>query len=181
MPQERMRLLVVGTRGAGFKFPNATFGPGKKFKYLSAHEAIEGAPEDEPNKAIVTYAKKPVLRPSPFAGMLVNGGGRPIDLESPSQTIPAYAGGNRTHIVDRKKILVQYHSHLIDGGKPRSGLVEGVRRLTVRESARLQTFPDKFTFTGTRSAQYAQVGNAVPPKLAKSVGVRIRKYLGQGS
>lgn len=51
------------------------------------------------------------------------------------------------------------------------------RAITIREAARLQTFPDTFVFEGTKDSQYQQVGNAVPPVLSKAIATSLLKVL----
>lgn len=53
------------------------------------------------------------------------------------------------------------------------------RAISVREAARIQSFPDRYVFTGNLTQQFEQVGNAVPPLLAKAVGDVIRQMLEQ--
>ena len=52
------------------------------------------------------------------------------------------------------------------------------RVLTVREMARLQSFPDDFIFEGPKSKQLVQIGNAVPPLLGKAIGLAVRYSAG---
>jgi len=54
------------------------------------------------------------------------------------------------------------------------------RTITVREAARLQSFPDRFIFRGSRTDQFKQVGNVVPPLLAKAVADELREILENG-
>jgi DNA (cytosine-5)-methyltransferase 1 len=85
-------------------------------------------------------------------------------------------GGNKTPWLDTASVVPEYHSHLLAGGQPKSGLVEAARRITVEEAALLQTFSSNMVFEGKRSSRYRQVGNAVPPLLAEALG---RALLGQ--
>jgi len=53
------------------------------------------------------------------------------------------------------------------------------RAISIREAARLQTFPDDFVFEGSKDSQYQQIGNAVPPLLGRAVAEQVLKYLGR--
>lgn len=170
VPQKRRRLFVVGLRQAAFEFPEPTHGPERPTPFVRVKDVLTGELIGEPNPAIVCYAKNPDLRPSPYDGHVFNGGGRPINMDEPCHTILASAGGNKTHFFDPLGLVPAYHAHLMKGGKPRTGTLPGARRLTVAESAIIQTFPREMTFCGPRSAQYHQVGDAVPPLLAEAIG-----------
>lgn len=168
VPQSRRRLFVVGSCEGEIELPGGGGG-----RPRPAGEVLGAEPLGEPNPSRIVYAKTPDLRPDPYHGQLFNGGGRPIDLARPAPTILASAGGNKTHFLDLEGLVPPYHAHLLRGGKPYVGELPGARRITVEESAALQTFPAGMRFSGRRSAQYAQVGNAVPPLLAAAVGAAI--------
>jgi DNA (cytosine-5)-methyltransferase 1 len=170
VPQKRKRLFVLGSRSMQLRFPAATHGLGTRNRYLSAFDAIGNDPIGEAPNCPVKFARFPDLRPSPYAGHVYNGGGRPIDPNGPCHTILASAGGYKTHWFDTLNVAPEYHAHLKAGGKPREGEVPGARRMSVEESALVQTFPQGMRFAGRKSSQYTQVGDAVPPDLAFVVG-----------
>lgn len=181
VPQKRTRLFIVGSRKGQFEFPPPTHGCNARRPYVPSGNVLDPTRANgSPNNSIVTYAKRPDIRPSPYDGHLFNGGGRAIDLDAPAPTILASAGGNKTPFVDMAGIVPTYHRHLLAGGAPRAGRVEGARRITVNEAAALQTFPKRARFAGPRSKQYTLVGNAVPPRLAHVVGKQLASHLLNG-
>lgn len=170
VPQKRKRLIVMGARSIQLRFPMPFHGPGTDMPHVSALDVLGEQPIGESPNCPVKFAKYPDLRPSPYAGHVYNGGGRPIDPNGPCHTILASSGGYKTHWIDTENVAPEYHAHLRAGGTPWEGEVPGARRLSVEECALIQTFPKELVFAGKRSAQYKQVGDAVPPELAFVLG-----------
>ncbi|WP_336279320.1 DNA cytosine methyltransferase [Bartonella sp. CB175] len=90
-----------------------------------------------------------------------------------------YLGGGKTGIARRMKwdepaltVLCNPMQNQTDRCHP-----DDIRPFSVRENARIQSFPDDWEFMGTISQQYKQIGNAVPVNMAKEVGECIKKYL----
>jgi DNA (cytosine-5)-methyltransferase 1 len=190
VPQARERMFLVGlprsTGGLVMPLaPTASCAPsvGSMLRRMPA----AGTPGNlSLCTARITMAKIPVLRLSPFAGMLFNGQGRPVDLNRPAPTLPATMGGNRTPIIDLDQLeqgadpwVVGYHRHLMARGAPVAALPPEarLRRLTVEEAAAIQTFPSDMQWSGPQSARFRQIGNAVPPVLAWHVAQAVRTAL----
>ena len=183
VPQARERMFFVGSKFGKPAAPTPTS--------FDNPPAVRSVLEDLPPHgemgndrictAKVTPAKNPVLRKSPYAGMLFNGQGRPLDLDQPSSTLPASMGGNRTPIIDQEQLesdaepwVPTYHARLMRGLPPLKKVPKRLRRLTVDEAAAIQTFPPEIEWAGPQSAQFRQIGNAVPRALARAVAENLR-------
>lgn len=195
VPQRRERLFILAWKGNlefwQYPWPERTHsehptvaGPLNLKPWVTVRKALATIrPIGPPNGASVYYAKAPILRPRLENSLIVNGKGRVLDPDRPSLTIAAETSGNGCHILDADDTLRRYHAELInafvlDAPLPiRSGQVDGVRRLTYLECARLQTFPDGYPFHGSPSSVYRQIGNAVPPLLARAVGEAMKRAL----
>lgn len=137
--------------------------------------------------AKITFATHPIMRKSPYAGMYFNGQGRPIDVDGYANTLPASMGGNKTPFIDEDYLygdakedwVVAYHKGLTDGTiiPEFKEAPKRLRRITIREAARIQTFPDDYVFCGNKGKIYTQIGNAVPSKLAEVVARATIHYL----
>jgi DNA (cytosine-5)-methyltransferase 1 len=191
VPQARERMLIVGFReGRAADFfahlqTQRQLAP--TLRQTITHLGRAGSPTNpRVCKAKVTIAKHPVLRSSPYAGMLFNGQGRPLDPEGYASTLPASMGGNRTPILDEEQLygdgeawVVGYHARLLKGGKPLAQKFAPLRlrRLTIDEAAAIQTFPANYEFVGRSSSIFAQIGNAVPCELARRIGISVKAVL----
>lgn len=163
VPQYRERIFIVGFRSDiisdMFEFPsNPTGIYGKalpeRVPSKFALEFVDGLPNQEIR--IHTESVKARFAALPQGGRDRGSYSDRLKADEPSGTvlIGSSAGGARPHI------------HPFEP-----------RVLTVREAARLQSFPDWYEFTGSRTEQYRQVGNAVPPLLAYELLSAIKQVL----
>lgn len=162
VPQTRQRVVIIGQnkRKLGsemlFRFPQKQYskdGLGGLPKWISIKEALDSYPDpDCPNDFHNHVYSKYKVSYRNFTAH------RQTDPDSPSPTVLARGNGK--------------------GGVCAIPHYNGKRRLTVRESAAVQTFPDSFEFFGSMGACYRQIGNAVPVRFAGLLGnelVRLEK------
>lgn len=152
VPQNRERVIVVGHKGE-FVFP-------KSFNQsVSAGQALGlMAFEAPPESKFLTPNQDAYVARYEAASKCVNP--RDLSLDRPARTLTCRNLAGATGDMQRVK--------LPDGRR---------RRLTVREAARLQSFPDWFKFHGGEQSQFKQVGNAVPPMFSRALALSVAKYL----
>ncbi|ALV47321.1 hypothetical protein MB46_01465 [Arthrobacter alpinus] len=192
VPQARERMFFLGVRkdlGSPVDLIPTTAERPPSVRDALSQLPIYGTPgNDSRCTAKITTAKAPVLRRSPFAGMLFNGAGRPLNLDAPSVTLAASMGGNKTPIIEQRLLefedtdswVVDYHSELweTNGESVVASVPDYLRRLTVEEAAAIQTFPLGMEWVGPQSAKFRQIGNAVPPRLGLAAAESVKAALG---
>lgn len=172
--QKRNRLIVVGVRDDLKDVVNFTY-PEPDSHWTTLRQALK----DVPPSPYTPYSenKRAVLS-------LVPPGGCWVDL--PEEIAKAYmgksyfSGGGRRGMARR---IAWDEPCLTLTTSPSQKQTERchpdeTRPFTVREYARIQSFPDSWSFAGNIRAQYAQIGNAVPVELARRIGIQIVKMLG---
>jgi DNA (cytosine-5)-methyltransferase 1 len=203
VPQERRRIVFIGNRlGLPIAYPNPSHGFGAR-RFVTVRDAISDLPalENGEDRGVQAYACEPQsefqrdLRASSnsvtnhsaakLAGVNLERlkhipqGGSWRDI--PVDLLPA--GMKLAKRSDHTKRYGRLNwdglaSTILTKCDPHWGAYfhpEQDRTLTVREAARLQSFPDWFEFKGSRTDQYVQVGNAVPPLLGQAVARTIKR------
>lgn len=168
VPQTRVRIIIIGVdKKFGVEsilYPQPTHGPGL-LPYRTAYDAIEDLwPILDDESAPANHTVKDYSKGKFYPGKMMQGNNQ-IVKDKPSPTIRAEHHGN-----------IEAHYNTTDGALPAPDY-SNVRRLTVRECARLQAFPDSFVFPCSASQAYRQIGNAVPPVLAWHIGAAVAQQL----
>jgi DNA (cytosine-5)-methyltransferase 1 len=172
VPQKRKRIFIVGTLpGMSFSFPE----PSRKV--VTLREALKNVPRSP--GAEYSEKRSEVLKLVPPGGCWVD---LPLNLQKRHMGKSYYSGGGRRGMARR---LSWDEPSLTLTTSPAQKETERchpeeTRPFTVREYARIQTFPDNWQFAGGVGVQYRQIGNAVPVKLAKAVGLCIAETLNGG-
>ncbi len=186
VPQNRRRAIFVGLVDDKFEFPEKTV-----VEPVTSKQALSDLPE----MSLADGASYPIQPESDYQNLIrteskgVYNHDITIHTEQTQRIIAMVPdGGNykdlphelwrtrKVHIA-WTRLNSQRPSFTIDCGHNHHFHYKYNRVPTVRESARLQSFPDSFIFIGNKGSQLRQVGNAVPPLMAQQIALSLKKYL----
>jgi len=180
VPQKRERLFLVGIRNDLVEHANFSW-PEPYSRVLTLADALKKGElyqTDCPASQGQVYPKrkKEILELIPPGGCWVD---LPDDIQKEYMQKSYFLGGGKTGMARR---LSYDNPSLTLTCAPAQKQTERchpteTRPLTIREYARIQTFPDDWTFTGSVSSQYKQIGNAVPVNLAYAMGQKLIELL----
>jgi DNA (cytosine-5)-methyltransferase 1 len=202
VPQKRERLFIVGMRadlGIAWSFPTPTHSADSLLwhqycsgDYWDRHRVARrftlqlGSEFQSRIQTIKRRQTPPVLRPWRTVRDAISNLPKPASNRTSTEpglthfSIPGartYAGHTGSPLDEPAKTL-KAGVHGVPGGENMLALPEGgVRYFTIRESARLQTFPDRYVFPGSWTESMRQIGNAVPVDLAEAVARSVAKSL----
>ncbi|QZH73943.1 MAG: DNA cytosine methyltransferase [Erythrobacter sp.] len=199
VPQKRERVFFVGFRsdiGVEWSFPRETFSRDallwsqyRSGDYWHAHRIAKRHRPENPKAKIAAerLSSNPDARPWRTARDAFVGLGEPelgnINLDHAdhrfqpgARSYPGHTGST----LDEPAKTLKAGVHGVPGGENMLRRSDGtVRYFTIRESARLQTFPDDFVFHGSWTETMRQLGNAVPVDLATAIARSVHEHLGR--
>ena len=199
IPQIRERVFIFGTKkGINLSLPKKTRSKMSKNKYLTLKDALSDLPAIQNNSFANFYLSKPkngyqriMRKKAPEKLMDHNSSKHGEELTNAIKFLPE--GGLKTDIPEEFRPKSGYPNSYgrLWWKKPSTTITRNFgtpssarcihpkvnRALTTREGARLQSFPDYFQFYGSRAKKNLQIGNAVPPLLAKKIGNSVARAL----
>jgi DNA (cytosine-5)-methyltransferase 1 len=202
VPQKRERLFMVAIRadlGIEWSFPSPTHSAESLLweqhcsdRYWDKH-SISERQRPKPNeelqervRALKNRLIPPILKPWRTVRDAITDLPKPLPkrtLDEPGLTHFAISGarsyvGHTGSPLDEPAKTLKAGVHGVPGGENMLALPDGsVRYFTIRESARLQTFPDSFVFPNSWTESMRQIGNAVPVQLAESIARKLKAIL----
>jgi len=197
VPQIRKRAFFVGIKNSEIAYEHPEAYIKDEEDYITCEQAISDLPSLEGDtdlsiNVVREYKTEPMTEYQKMMRANSDKVHNHIPTNHAQKTIDNIAmvpdGGKYTDLPPEIAGQFKYHEslHRYNSKKPSLTIDTGHRthfhykynRIpTVRENARLQSFPDDFVFFGNKQQQYKQVGNAVPPLLGKAIATKLKEYL----